>query len=175
MTIIHTPGHTQDELAWYDHDEMHVYVGDSLYEEGSDGMPIEFTAEGNFLEWAFAMHKIQYLIRGENARAAAKATEVEDGWCSVPRRVKLAAGHQTHSADAESFLDIVGQFWWDALAGKVPAVKKEYLRGDAYFTWREKDGGKAGLSLKAPARLMDEARKFFEGTGVFVGGCDFPG
>ncbi|KAF2168443.1 hypothetical protein M409DRAFT_53122 [Zasmidium cellare ATCC 36951] len=178
MTFIHTPGHTQDELAWYDHDEMHVYVGDSLYEEGEDGMAIEFPAEGSFVEWAFAMHKVQYLVRGENARSAARAEkEDDDGWCQVAKRVKLAAGHQTHSADAEPFLEKVGQFWWDTLAGKVPVIKKQYKRGEAYYTWREKDG-KSGLSFHAPARLMDEARKFFEGTGVFATGhlgSDFPG
>lgn len=177
MTIIHTPGHVPDELAWYDHDEMHLYVGDSLYEEGADGMPIIFPTEGSFVEWAFAMHKLQYLVRGENARAAARAQkEDSDGWCQVARRVKLAAGHQTHSADAEAFLELVAQFWWDTLAGKVPVIKKEFRQGEAWFTWREEDG-KSGSSFEAPARLMDDARKFFEGTDVFVAGNrgDFPG
>ncbi|KIM39766.1 hypothetical protein M413DRAFT_182628 [Hebeloma cylindrosporum] len=32
VTILHTPGHTPDEVALYDEAEMMLYVGDSLYE-----------------------------------------------------------------------------------------------------------------------------------------------
>lgn len=178
MTMIHTPGHTPDELAWYDHEEMHLYVGDSLYEEGTDVMPIIFPGDGNLIEWAFSMRKLQYMVRGENARAASKSSnEDEDGWCQVSRRVKLAAGHQTHSADAEEFLDKVARFWWDTLAGRVPVVKKECWLGEVTYTWREKDG-RSKLSFMAPVRLMDEARKFFEGTSVYGDedrSSDFPG
>ena len=55
ISIIHTPGHTPDELAWYDHDETHLSCGDSFYEEGEDGMPIIFPGEGNLVEWVFSM------------------------------------------------------------------------------------------------------------------------
>lgn len=51
MSIIHTPGHTPDELAWYDSAEMHLSVGDSFYEEGEESMPIIFPGEGNLIEW----------------------------------------------------------------------------------------------------------------------------
>ena len=51
VSVIHTPGHTPDSLAWYDHFEMHLYVGDSFYEEGKDGMSISFPGEGNLIEW----------------------------------------------------------------------------------------------------------------------------
>lgn len=51
ISILHTPGHTPDELAWYDHDEMHLSCGDSFYEEGQDGMPIIFTSYSNLIEW----------------------------------------------------------------------------------------------------------------------------
>ena len=45
ITIIQTVGHTPDELAWYDHEEMHLYVGDSFYREGDENMPIIFPRE----------------------------------------------------------------------------------------------------------------------------------
>ena len=54
-------------------------------------------------------------------------------------------------------------------------IEKEYKRGEAYYIWRD---AKVKLSFKAPARLMDDARKFFEGTGVFAAehrGFDFTG
>lgn len=49
LSIMHTPGHTPDELAWYDHEEMHLSCGDSFYEEGEDGMPIIFPSAGSKL------------------------------------------------------------------------------------------------------------------------------
>jgi glyoxylase-like metal-dependent hydrolase (beta-lactamase superfamily II) len=63
ITILHTPGHTPDELAWYDHDEMFLYVGDSFYERGGEGMDIIFPAEGNLVEWWFSMMKLKEFVR----------------------------------------------------------------------------------------------------------------
>ena len=51
IMVLHTPGHTPDSLAWYDEEEMHLSVGDSFYEEGEDGMAIQFPKEGNLIEW----------------------------------------------------------------------------------------------------------------------------
>lgn len=170
ITLLHTPGHTPDSLAWYDHAEMHLYVGDTLYEEGVDGMAIQWPGEGNMIEWAFSMQKLLFFVRGEHDRARQvaerNAKNLEDtapGWTQVACRVKLGAGHQTHSADAEEFVLKVGRFWWEAMQGRIPVIRKEYKRGDAYYTWRDKDG-KAGLSLQAPARLMDDAKAFFVGS-----------
>ncbi|EMC99817.1 hypothetical protein BAUCODRAFT_30232 [Baudoinia panamericana UAMH 10762] len=78
ITVLHTPGHTPDELAWYDHDEMHLYVGDSFYREGEDGMPIVFPKEGSMIEWVFSMQKLAVFVRAENARAADDATSGPD-------------------------------------------------------------------------------------------------
>jgi glyoxylase-like metal-dependent hydrolase (beta-lactamase superfamily II) len=87
MSIIHTPGHTPDELAWYDHEEMHLSCGDSFYEEGEDGMPIIFPAEGNLIEWVFSMQKLLVFVRSENARAAAAAESGSElGWACVTKR-----------------------------------------------------------------------------------------
>jgi glyoxylase-like metal-dependent hydrolase (beta-lactamase superfamily II) len=164
ITILHTPGHTPDELAWYDHEEMHLYVGDSLYEPGPvDDMPVEWPPDGNLIDWSFSMRKLLQFVRSENARAAEVADHDEDnGWTVVSGRVKLGAGHQTAAVDAEDILLKLEKVWWKTLRGDVPVVKKEVLRGDAYFTWRE-EGKKDQMYFQAPARLMDDARWFFGG------------
>lgn len=61
VSIIHTPGHTPDEIAWYDYSEMHLFVGDSFYEEGEDGMSILFPGEGNLIEWVSNIAPVQVM------------------------------------------------------------------------------------------------------------------
>jgi glyoxylase-like metal-dependent hydrolase (beta-lactamase superfamily II) len=165
ITILHIPGHTPDELAWYDHDEMHLYVGDSFYEAGQDDMPIIWPADGNMIEWVFSMRKLISLVESENLRASATEDEAdEDGWTQVSRRVKTGSGHQTYAADGMEVLERLWDVWWRTVRAEVPVVKKQVLWGDAWFTWREKDM-KSGMYFKAPARLMDDTRRFFEGDG----------
>ena len=161
ISIIHTPGHTPDELAWYDHTEMHLSCGDSFYEEGEDGMPIEFPAEGNLIEWVFSMQKLLVFVRSENARATKVAEEASDnGWVQVAKRVKVSCAHQTSCVDGEEILATLEKFAARVYQGEVPVIKKQVERGDAYYTWRE-EGNESKMSIKAPARLMDEARRFF--------------
>ncbi|KAK3055610.1 hypothetical protein LTR09_003531 [Extremus antarcticus] len=161
LSIIHTPGHTPDELAWYDHDEMHLSCGDSFYEEGEDGMPIIFPAEGNLIEWVFSMQKLLVFVRSENARAAAVAEKAtENGWVQVAKRVKVSCAHQTTAADGEEILATLEKFAARVYNGDVPVVKKEVSHEEAYYTWREEDN-ESKMSIKAPARLMDDARRFF--------------
>lgn len=163
ITIIQTPGHTPDELAWYDHAEMHLSCGDSFYEEGEDEMPIIFPAEGgSLIEWIFSMQKLQVFIRSENARAATKAAEEatgDGGWVQVARRVKVSCAHQTSSVDADDVLTALGKFAQRAYLGDVPVVKEECVHGELFYTWRDEMDTR--MSLQAPARLMDAARKFF--------------
>ncbi|CAK4033703.1 Hypothetical predicted protein [Lecanosticta acicola] len=180
ITIIPTPGHTPDEMAWYDHDEMHLYVGDSMYPEGpEDGMPILFPSEGgNLIEYGFSMQKLQFLVRGENGRAVITSTTInnnnnnnnnnvnddddDEDFVQIPRRVKLAAGHQTHSEDAEEFFERVGTLWRGILQGEIPVVKKKFPdageEGEEVWRWRGNDDA---ISLEAPKRMMEDARRFF--------------
>jgi hypothetical protein len=143
---------------------MHLYVGDSFYEAGKDDMPIIWPADGNMIEWVFSMRKLVSLVESENARAAKQEEEDEDGWTQVARRVKLGAGHQTCAVDAMEILERLWDVWWRTVKGEVPVIKREVKWGDAWFTWRETDL-KSGMFFKAPARLMDDARRFFEGGG----------
>lgn len=140
---------------------MHLSCGDSFYEEGADGMPIIFPAEGNLIEWVFSMQKLLVFVRSENAQAAKVAEQAsEGGWVQVAKRVKVSCAHQTAGVDGEEILATLERFAASVYQGEVPVVKKEIENEDAYYTWREKDG-QSRMSLKAPARLMDQARKFF--------------
>ncbi|TKA74056.1 hypothetical protein B0A55_05779 [Friedmanniomyces simplex] len=187
ITIIQTPGHTPDELAWYDHDEMHLYVGDSFYREGDeDEMPIIFPRAGSLIEWVFAMQKLAIFVRGENARAAVVAAAVqerngedgsegnvddgeEDGWVHVPtptpispRRVKISCAHQTFSVDGAAILSELESFSFRVFKGDVPVVdSQKWHDGEVYDTWREKGKDRTPMSIFAPRRLMVDARKFF--------------
>ncbi|KAI5367106.1 Putative metallo-beta-lactamase, ribonuclease Z/Hydroxyacylglutathione hydrolase [Septoria linicola] len=167
ITFVQQPGHTPDSLAWYDHDEMWLYVGDTLYEAGvedSPGASIVLPPQGNLIEWVASMRKLLVLVRSENAKAERRAESAELGmevsdWEIVPRRVKLAAGHVTSAADAEEILKKTDQFFYQILQKKIPVISKEYHWNDAYFTWWQKGWN---MSLRAPPRLVDQARDFFD-------------
>lgn len=162
ITVLQTVGHTPDELAWYDHEEMHLYVGDSFYREGEDGMPIIFPREGNMIEWIFAMQKLAVFVRTENARAASAADDEDaDGWVQVPRRVLLSCAHQTTSVDGAEILAELETFSFRVVNGQVPVVTSSEWRGEVYDTWREEGKGRTPMSIKAPRRLMEEVRTFF--------------
>jgi len=162
ITIIHTVGHTPDELAWYDHGEMHLYVGDSFYHEGEDGMPIIFPGEGNLIEWIFSMQKLAVFVRTLNARAAA-AAEVEDadGWVQVPRRVLVSCAHQTTSVDGAEILAELEKFSFRVVNKQVPVVSEQQWHGELFCTWRETTKERTPMSIKAPKRLMEDVREFF--------------
>ena len=47
VVVLHTPGHTPDELALWDESETMLYVGDTLYEWAH----IIFPSEGSIVQW----------------------------------------------------------------------------------------------------------------------------
>ncbi|KAK3071375.1 hypothetical protein LTR53_008727 [Teratosphaeriaceae sp. CCFEE 6253] len=168
ITIIQTPGHTPDELAWYDHAEMHLSVGDSFYREGAEGMPIIFPGEGSLIEWVFSMQKLAVFVRSENARAAAAFEEdgvEDDGWVHLnaePPRVKVSCAHQTYDVDGAEILAELEAFSFRVFIGKVPVVaSKTWHDGEIYDTWQETGEDRTPMSIFAPRRMMEEARKFF--------------
>lgn len=168
ITILHTPGHTPDQLAWYDRDEMHLYVGDSFYERGVDGMDIIWPKQGSLIEWYFSMQKLRCFVRSENACAAAGAEEEDDefdAWVNVARRVKIGCGHQTADADGESIMEALEKMWWRVLRGEVPVSDTMIISGEMVDRWME-PGGDGQFSFRAPRRLMEDARKFFKGNGL---------
>ncbi|WPG99000.1 Hypothetical protein R9X50_00180200 [Acrodontium crateriforme] len=160
ITIIQTPGHTPDELAWYDHEEMHLYVGDSFYQEGHAEMPIIWPSHGNLVEWAFSMQKLYAFVQSENARAeAAMTNNDEDDWIQVPKRVLVSCGHQTVSADGEDILKDLDKFWWRVIRGEIPVVETRPAYGELCDWWREKgtNPDPTSMSFMAPRRLMEDA------------------
>jgi hypothetical protein len=169
ITILHTLGHTPDQLAWYDRGEMHLYVGDSFYERGNDGMDIIWPPQGNLIEWHFSMQKLRCFVRSENLRAAELAEEEGDdgcdGWVQVTERVKIGCGHQTADVDGESMMDALETMWWQVLKGKIPVSDTMVIAGETVDRWME-PGGKGQFSFRAPRRLMDDARNFFRGNGL---------
>lgn len=170
ITILHTPGHTPDQLAWYDHDEMHLFVGDSFYERGPEKMDIIWPPQGNLVEWHFSMQKLRCFIRSENVRAAAISEEEEnvagnDCWVSVAKRVKVGCGHQTADVDGESVMEALEKVWWRVLHGQIPVSDTMIISGETVDRWIE-PGKDPQFSFRAPRRLMEDARNFFRGNGL---------
>jgi glyoxylase-like metal-dependent hydrolase (beta-lactamase superfamily II) len=171
ITILHTPGHTPDELAWYDHDEMYLYVGDSFYERGKDGMDIIFPAEGNLIEWYFSLQKLRGFVRSRNSHTVStRSLEVVDegeDWVkiSAPRRVKVGCGHQTAGADAEGLMSDLEDMWWRVIRGEVTDALTKTAAGEVVHLWVE-PSGHGRFSFRAPGELMVEAREFFAGSGM---------
>jgi glyoxylase-like metal-dependent hydrolase (beta-lactamase superfamily II) len=161
---LHTPGHTPDQLAWYDRGERHLYVGDSFYERGVDGMDIIWPSQGNLIEWYFSMQKLRGFVRSENLHAAAVAEEEGDDecddWVKVAGRIRIGCGHQTADVDGEEIMDALETMWWLVLRGKVPVFGTVVLEGEKVDRWME-PGGEGRFSFRAPRRLMDDARRFF--------------
>ncbi|KIJ67068.1 hypothetical protein HYDPIDRAFT_58724, partial [Hydnomerulius pinastri MD-312] len=61
VTVLHTPGHTPDELALWDAGESMLYVGDTLYEDD----PIIFPEEGSLPTWFATMDELVALVKDQ--------------------------------------------------------------------------------------------------------------
>ena len=148
LQVIHTPGHTPDELAWYDEQERHLYVGDSFYErvakDKSYEQAIIFPKEGN---WVHYMQSLEKLLRF--------VEEMNEDPARAP--VKIGCGHVTSSVNGVEILLAVRQLFRDIIAGKVPVEYSEEKRGEAFMHW--KVAGQSRFSVAAPKRLALEATK----------------
>ncbi|KAF6226332.1 hypothetical protein HO133_009198 [Letharia lupina] len=148
LQILHTPGHTPDELAWYDEQERHLYVGDSFYErvakDNSYEQAIIFPKEGNWVHYMQSLEKLLRFVEEKNEEPG-KAT------------IRIGCGHITSSVDGVEILIIVQQLFQDIIAGKAPIVHLEEKRGEEYALW--KADGEPRFSVAAPKRLALEATK----------------
>ena len=151
LEILHTPGHTPDELAWYDSQERHIYVGDTFYERVAEDksytQAIVFPKEGNLIDYMQTLEKLLSFVKERNA----------DGNKS---RVKLGCGHITASVDALEILVAVQKFFHDILAGIIPVIKSVEKRGEVHDLWQE--AGDPRFSVIGPRRLVLDARKHFQ-------------
>ena len=148
IQILHTPGHTPDELAYYDADERHLFVGDTLYErvakDKSYEQPILFPKEGNLVHYMQSLEKLITFVNEKNAEADKS-------------RVKIGCGHITSSVDASEILLAVKQLFLGIYAGKVAIVQSEEKRGEEYVLY--KADGEPRFSVGVPKRLVLDARK----------------
>ena len=146
LQILHTPGHTPDELAWYDIKERHLYVGDSFYErvaeDNSYEQAIIFPNEGNWIHYMQSLEKLVQFVEEMNKE-------------SDKSPVRIGCGHVTSSVDGMEVLLAVRQLFQDIILGKVPIVHSEEKRGEELVLW--KAAGNPRFSVEAPKRLALEA------------------
>ncbi|MCJ1479200.1 hypothetical protein MMC13_007884 [Lambiella insularis] len=151
IQILHTPGHTPDQLSWFDGNERHLFVGDSFYERVANDktytQPIIFPKEGSIVDY---MHSLERLV----AFVGQKNAEEEK------RRVRIGCGHITASADGQEILSEVQKYFWDVIDGAIPVRESTQKRGEDHDLWQE--DGEPRFSLMAPRWLITAARRHFE-------------
>ncbi|EEU43654.1 uncharacterized protein NECHADRAFT_82658 [Fusarium vanettenii 77-13-4] len=74
LKLYHTPGHTPDQLAIWDHQERFLFVGDSIYEWAA----ILFPREGNVTTYSKTIGKLKKLVQGWNQEAGEESCSLED-------------------------------------------------------------------------------------------------
>lgn len=159
VTVLHTPGHTPDELAWYDHHERSLYVGDSLHERGPRDQPITFPKEGDWGDYMASLAKLLRFVKHENEYMLADSLNDYNQEYGVCRRVQLCCGHSTVQADGEELLEQVFTLFERILMAKVPVQRSDTDRGEIYDTWMDHGGDEVRFAVRAPRRLAEEARK----------------
>lgn len=146
LQVLHTPGHTPDELAFYDEQERHLYVGDSFYErvakDNSYEQAIIFPKEGNWVHYMQSLEKLVRFVEEKNE---------EPGKAPV----RIGCGHITSSVNGVEILRAVRQLFRQIISGEVPIVHSEEKRGEEFVLW--KAAGEPRFSVAAPKRLAREA------------------
>ncbi|KAF8807028.1 Metallo-hydrolase/oxidoreductase [Phlegmacium glaucopus] len=139
VTILHTPGHTPDEIALYDHAEMMLYVGDSLYEYE----PIIFPSEGSIVTWFESMDYLILFVEAING----------DPKTASGCEVQINSGHCTVLQPALEILLAAKAFMGDVVEGREKVKERQQRRGEETVTY-EQSGGR--FSLRCPERLILE-------------------
>ena len=137
VQVLHTPGHTPDELALYDSVARVLFVGDTLYEHA----PIEFDIFGNLTDYMHTLEMLRVFVDEEN-----------DGR-PVEKRVTLAAGHATARGDAARIIGIVQILFRDILAGELEESERWEKRGRKWVKYE-----RGTFSVLCPLKLILEAR-----------------
>lgn len=135
LTVLHTPGHTPDELAVWDKAERMLYVGDTLYEWA----PIIFPNEGSIVQWLTSVDELLNLIGDEEA--------------------KVSCGHVTSGQSAQKVLAAAKAFMMDVLRGKEKVKQRGEKRGEVFVQYIQ-EGHR--FSLACPERLVKEAQQALE-------------
>ena len=139
LQILHTPGHTPDELALWDAKERMLYVGDTVYE----WEPIIFPPEGDIVQWFETMDYLIEFVTNEER--------------SLGRNpVKINAGHDTSMVGALEVLEQGKTFLADVISGKERVKKRTIVDGVTLVSYARKDGR---FSLRCPEKLVLDARE----------------
>ena len=148
IEILHTPGHTPDELAWYDASERHLYIGDSFYERVAKDeaytQAIVFPPQGNVIAYLKSLEKLVDFVTIKNNEPSKS-------------KVKIGCGHVTSAVDGEEILLAVKEFFNSVLEERIPVKDSVERGGETFDLWQEK--GEPRFSLYAPRRLIADARK----------------
>ena len=136
VTLLHTPGHTPDEIALWDAEELMLYVGDTVYE----WEPIIFPAEGDITVWLSTIDELVATVMTSHA----------------PENVQINCGHRTALRPALAVLAMAKRFMLDVLADDVEVRWRIWRRGEWHVEYRQ-DGGQ--FSVRCPERLIDDARQ----------------
>lgn len=103
LKVYQVPGHTPDQMAIWDSEERHLFVGDMAYLDA----PILFLVGGSAVRYRESLTKLQRLVEKQNA------------W--QQRRVKLSCGHNISDVDAGTLLDQLSQFLQRITRGEITA------------------------------------------------------
>ncbi|KAF2148492.1 hypothetical protein K461DRAFT_329994 [Myriangium duriaei CBS 260.36] len=152
ITILNTPGHTPDELAWYDRKERHLFVGDSMYYTGGQGPfpgtfagPIILPKEADLVAYMRSMREMLQFVVQENAC----------GEAGSERKLRVGCGHVNSDEDAFEMLDNIIDFLEAILEHKIPISKRQTIRGEENWSFVSEVMGRE-VGLRAPARLFEE-------------------
>ncbi|KAF8899942.1 hypothetical protein CPB84DRAFT_1680901 [Gymnopilus junonius] len=150
VKILHTPGHTPDEIALYDEAEKMLYVGDSLYE----WEPIIFPKEGSIVTWFSSMDYLIEFVKQKNLLL--QSSDERNG---EPFGVLINAGHCTALQPALDVLLSAKAYMRNVVEGKEEVAERRESRGEETVTY-----GKTGdrFSLRCPERLVEEVRRHGE-------------
>ncbi|KAI0368745.1 Metallo-hydrolase/oxidoreductase [Pilatotrama ljubarskyi] len=135
VTLLHTPGHTPDELALWDEGESMLYVGDTLYEWA----PIIFPNEGSIVVWLKTVDSLIALVEGSGKGGA----------------VLINCGHKTAAGPALEVLRSTKAFMMDVLEGREKVRRRMTKRGEEHVEYVQESGR---YSLVCPERLVREAK-----------------
>ena len=138
VQVLHTPGHTPDELALWDESDRILFVGDTTYEFA----PIIFPPQGDITEW---LKSIDFLIEFVEVRNRDAGME----------KIRICSGHVTSMKDALDVLARSKNFVMDVVRGEEPVRKKYEMEGIRVVVYCREDGT---LSLRCPEFLIDKAR-----------------
>lgn len=133
LTVLHTPGHTPDELAIWDENDQFLYVGDTLYEKSQ----IIFPNEGSIVQWFASVDTLIQLV------------------APFPK-AQLACGHTTANKPATDVLTATKAFMKDVVGGKEVEKARFEKRGETCVYYVQNG---ARFSLACPIRLVEEARQ----------------